>query len=210
MKNLGLFIAMLFAVLVAGCATFGAPVPGCGNGVIEANEACDDGNTQSGDGCDRTCHSEDVEWSETYDTWGLKVDFAEADKRDRHFAVLFYNGDPLESWAENGYRVNSAQKISEWWAKQPNSRLSITTYDALNLVYGEDLAEYLTWSSIITERAGGLPAMVVHRWKKKEDGKYELLIVKVCGGIQECTQELQEFLVKNPPEKVRECHLKRR
>ncbi len=32
--------------------------PQCGNGVLEAGEECDDGNTQNGDGCDATCHLE--------------------------------------------------------------------------------------------------------------------------------------------------------
>ncbi|MEW5850368.1 MAG: DUF4215 domain-containing protein [Myxococcota bacterium] len=32
--------------------------PGCGNGVVEANEACDDGNTTSADGCSATCQDE--------------------------------------------------------------------------------------------------------------------------------------------------------
>lgn len=33
----------------------GNSAPVCGNGVIEGNEACDDGNTQSGDYCSTTC-----------------------------------------------------------------------------------------------------------------------------------------------------------
>jgi cysteine-rich repeat protein len=28
----------------------------CGNGVIEGNELCDDGNITNGDGCDNTCN----------------------------------------------------------------------------------------------------------------------------------------------------------
>ncbi len=35
------------------------PVAICGNGVITDKEQCDDGNTQSGDGCDSTCQIED-------------------------------------------------------------------------------------------------------------------------------------------------------
>jgi len=31
---------------------------GCGNGLVEAGEACDDGNTTSGDGCSSTCQDE--------------------------------------------------------------------------------------------------------------------------------------------------------
>ncbi|MEZ4400585.1 MAG: DUF4215 domain-containing protein [Kofleriaceae bacterium] len=38
----------------AGCD--GACVPlTCGDGIVQAGEACDDGNTVDGDGCDRTC-----------------------------------------------------------------------------------------------------------------------------------------------------------
>ncbi len=33
-------------------------VAGCGNGVVEANEGCDDGNTLPGDGCDVSCAKE--------------------------------------------------------------------------------------------------------------------------------------------------------
>jgi len=35
--------------------------PICGNGIIEAGEECDDGNTVSGDGCSSTCTTEAVE-----------------------------------------------------------------------------------------------------------------------------------------------------
>lgn len=34
------------------------PVSGCGNGVVEAPEACDDGNVIPGDGCDASCQIE--------------------------------------------------------------------------------------------------------------------------------------------------------
>jgi len=33
----------------------------CGNGVLNPGESCDDGNTESGDGCPATCRSEMVE-----------------------------------------------------------------------------------------------------------------------------------------------------
>jgi cysteine-rich repeat protein len=33
--------------------------PGCGNGVVDSGETCDDGNTANGDGCSSTCTKED-------------------------------------------------------------------------------------------------------------------------------------------------------
>ncbi|MCW5832191.1 MAG: DUF4215 domain-containing protein [Labilithrix sp.] len=36
----------------------GGASPGCGNSVVEAGETCDDGNTESGDGCSKTCQLE--------------------------------------------------------------------------------------------------------------------------------------------------------
>ncbi|MCB9506749.1 MAG: hypothetical protein H6697_03660, partial [Myxococcales bacterium] len=41
-----------------GCEVRGACTPGCGNGFVEAGEACDDGNTADGDGCSATCELE--------------------------------------------------------------------------------------------------------------------------------------------------------
>lgn len=38
----------------------GATGPVCGNGIVEAGEQCDDGNTLSGDGCDANCQAENV------------------------------------------------------------------------------------------------------------------------------------------------------
>ena len=35
-----------------------APAPACGNGIVEAGESCDDGNTFSADGCSSTCQIE--------------------------------------------------------------------------------------------------------------------------------------------------------
>ena len=45
-------------VLVTGNVIF-QQTPVCGNGIIEADEQCDDGNTQNGDGCSATCQIED-------------------------------------------------------------------------------------------------------------------------------------------------------
>src|SRR5690349_18093862 len=35
-------------------------VAGCGNGVVDPNEVCDDGNTRAGDHCSSDCHSNET------------------------------------------------------------------------------------------------------------------------------------------------------
>ena len=60
MKKVSLIcISLLIACCHFGCDDNSAPdnhvTDGCGNGVIETDEACDDGNTQSNDGCSADC-----------------------------------------------------------------------------------------------------------------------------------------------------------
>ena len=47
----------LFCALNAGLAEAG-PLSVCGNSVVEQGEECDDGNTNSGDGCSDQCQNE--------------------------------------------------------------------------------------------------------------------------------------------------------
>jgi cysteine-rich repeat protein len=47
--------------LVKGVCAAGACIaPGCGNGVVESGEVCDDGNTVDGDGCSHDCEAIDI------------------------------------------------------------------------------------------------------------------------------------------------------
>src|SRR5262245_66239187 len=47
--------------LLAGVCSAGACVPaGCGNGVVESGEVCDDGNAIDGDGCSADCAVRDT------------------------------------------------------------------------------------------------------------------------------------------------------
>lgn len=52
------FPAPLSTGLAAINAFCGEQPPVCGNGVVEAGEQCDDGNTNNGDGCSATCQVE--------------------------------------------------------------------------------------------------------------------------------------------------------
>ncbi len=46
-----------------GGSTGGGPAVVCGDGVLEGDEVCDDGNTLSGDGCNATCSDGDAGYS---------------------------------------------------------------------------------------------------------------------------------------------------
>lgn len=49
-------VGLLGAIALSGCLVdFSHTDTRCGNGLIDADEACDDGNTQAGDGCDSAC-----------------------------------------------------------------------------------------------------------------------------------------------------------
>lgn len=54
-----------------GTSTGPDPPPVCGNGEVEAGEACDDGNAQQGDGCNPDCVlSGEIIWSVVHDIAG--------------------------------------------------------------------------------------------------------------------------------------------
>jgi cysteine-rich repeat protein len=60
-------LAAAFALAAAACGETGSapsaqPAASCGNGVVEAGEACDDGNASNGDGCLATCRTP-VAWT---------------------------------------------------------------------------------------------------------------------------------------------------
>jgi len=50
-------------ILCPGCDSDAAAPPGCGDGMLTPDEACDDGNTISGDGCSANCLSVEVGYS---------------------------------------------------------------------------------------------------------------------------------------------------
>lgn len=54
MKSMMASLALL-ALVLSGCSDDAAPKPVCGDSKLEAPEACDDGNTMPGDGCDASC-----------------------------------------------------------------------------------------------------------------------------------------------------------
>jgi cysteine-rich repeat protein len=58
------------AEIGASSSESGEPVGACGNGLVEAGEACDDGNDIEGDGCSTGClRSGSIDWSWTADEW---------------------------------------------------------------------------------------------------------------------------------------------
>src|SRR5437899_8470013 len=49
-------VAILCGILI-GCSAASSPQT-CGNGIVEGQETCDDGNRRDGDGCSATCQVE--------------------------------------------------------------------------------------------------------------------------------------------------------
>lgn len=70
------------------------PLPGpaqCGNGAVESGEACDDGNTLTGDGCDGFCKIEDASDSQPL------VDKTPRPNGHREDSAVGFGGSPLMS-----------------------------------------------------------------------------------------------------------------
>src|SRR5690606_27554865 len=55
-----------------GGGTDGAPGPICGDGLLEGDETCDDGNLDPADGCSATCTMEDRDSCETAPVLAMK------------------------------------------------------------------------------------------------------------------------------------------
>jgi cysteine-rich repeat protein len=90
------------------------PVPECGDAIVDAGEACDDGNGADGDGCNRDClPSGQLLWSDRYDAGrsdyahrvaidrfgGLRLAVTSVDDTDRQrVALRSYASDGLVLW----------------------------------------------------------------------------------------------------------------
>ena len=59
------------------CTTFLSPGPVCGNGVVEGNEECDDGNHAPGDGCSSTCKAALACGQQHADAGGIEISYAD-------------------------------------------------------------------------------------------------------------------------------------
>jgi cysteine-rich repeat protein len=88
-----------------GCCPTGANanndndcVPRCGNGVMEAGEACDDGNTNNNDACSNTC---------TVNTIATAFRFSDLDLRDPHVFVSFLGCRDVTDTQLVGFSVNN-------------------------------------------------------------------------------------------------------
>jgi cysteine-rich repeat protein len=78
-----LLIALACAALMtAGCGGKSSTGAVCGDGVIEGNEVCDDGNTIDGDGCSSTCTVEGAECGNGIIETGEECDDANTDNGD--------------------------------------------------------------------------------------------------------------------------------
>jgi cysteine-rich repeat protein len=77
--------------------------PVCGNGVVEAGEQCDDGNTVNGDGCSSTCQKEIV---------ATAFRFSDLFLRDPHVFVNFIGCRDVTDTQLAGFSVNNSLHTS--------------------------------------------------------------------------------------------------
>ncbi len=84
-----------------------APAPVCGNGTIEGNEQCDDGNTVSEDGCNATCQSENAKVS-------LRFTFIDTVMNTPVGGVHDYRNNQLQSDA-NGILTIEGSRLGISW-----------------------------------------------------------------------------------------------
>ena len=85
---------------------------GCGNGVLDPAEICDDGNTTDGDGCNATCRFEGMNEVEPNGTHIDATSIAQVpvvingaitpDTEEDYFAVTIPSGSNLEAWVTAG------------------------------------------------------------------------------------------------------------
>lgn len=77
------------------------PVPGCGNGVLDDGEACDDGNHETWDGCDANCNQEEFQGcehviEEVYAHAGIAQIDADAWEGPRSHLMVHHDARALE------------------------------------------------------------------------------------------------------------------
>ncbi|MEJ2535328.1 MAG: hypothetical protein P8008_07695, partial [Gammaproteobacteria bacterium] len=91
----------------AGACTAANPV--CGNGILEYNEECDDGNLDPGDGCDGLCQVEQVARSWPFNQFNIGDSIGEAEaangtigfiNHDRVWSTGFAANDGVDSLNE--------------------------------------------------------------------------------------------------------------
>ncbi|MFO8057367.1 MAG: DUF4215 domain-containing protein [bacterium] len=90
-KTIGFTVILLLVLFLAPYAPAHAGV--CGNGIVEAGEECDDGNTRDGDGCDSLC-----DLSFDMEVGGALFHF---EGKPRAMASVDLNNDGLASQGEN-------------------------------------------------------------------------------------------------------------
>jgi cysteine-rich repeat protein len=112
----------------------------CGNGVVDMNEACDDGNTQYGDGCSADCASREL--------CGNSI-------ADLQVGEQCDDGNALQ---HDGCSSTCSLEQAQWLTSQPPGRISgASTFDAR-------LGEVLVFAGV-TENAAGERVLLDELWR---------------------------------------------
>jgi cysteine-rich repeat protein len=125
-----ILLATLAAVAIPACVSdiAGGPggvdntqTPSCGNGVIDPGEACDDGNTNNGDGCSSSCTIENTATPRI----SITTDSASA-KTDLNAPATITLTVTSEMGFTGTVTLAAAADGADWTAALDNSSLAIT------------------------------------------------------------------------------------
>ncbi len=122
-----------------------APVPVCGNGVVESGEGCDDGNTDSGDGCSDSCLVEDYfacEGSPSVCTCRVlvkKTTATPAQQDGRTWGTAFLEVQPGIDQAEQLLGSLGVARCQVWVAGATYYVFDVDEFDTISLAHRVDL-----------------------------------------------------------------------
>lgn len=132
-----------FAIAYRKSILTGQPLNNCGNSVVEPTELCDDGNTNTGDGCSSTCFIENcTKASNLGKNYMFCPDYvvaSQAEAECKGYGATM--AVPLNA-GENTWMTSTALSVAgqNWWIG-----LNDEQTDGVYLMPGGEVASYFAW-----------------------------------------------------------------
>jgi cysteine-rich repeat protein len=134
-----------------------SPVPVCGNGFLEYNEECDDGNLDNGDGCDSLCQDDPISESVPLNQFNIGDSIGEAEAANGTIGAA--NHDKVWSTGYgSGDIVNSLNERFE--LLDPVYTANSSTLDPYfnQAISGSVMADFQAQAQAVAAAAGNVPS----------------------------------------------------